>query len=659
MKKTTTGGVKMLYTQRIKKSASLAISTLLAFVFVLVMALTTYAAPANPHPFSFIQDCGTEITLFFRGDEFFAWWEDENGNVVAYDAQSGNWRYADVAGDAIRPVGHVVGRAGDGFAPINRAQILHLIEGGWRFDPGDPSLEFLNGRTHINHGSMLSRANFAVPSLLAPAQAAPSIASTGSPITAEIIDFGGGSAMQDIQSIGNNSSSTSQQLILLPISPAVPLASTTAALNAIRTNQRLLVLMIEFNNMPLLNDSAFYHNKYFNTSPDAISVANYFRDMAGGRDIFVPAGNVTTGGTFRTQLNNSNLVWATRGVDVTITASTHSGVVHVKLDMDHPVTAWSAPAGHEATRAVVSLALAAIHNNNPNFNFSNIYVAAVIAGGEAADNYNPGGQIWGHAWQYQGAVVGQTGWMRYMAYGERQRGGNTMGIGIPVHELGHVLGLPDLYDLSGQSEGVGPYSVMGFGSWGRAPGDAAVGHRPTAMDAWSRMQLGFVRPTVVSQGWRGNISSLSAANNVIKVTNSVGGDQFFLVENRGANNRWDAGLNQWIRNRPDAVGILIFHIDESMRRTNPSDMSGNNNNRNRLMVGVREADGSALLSNAVVRWNNKDDHFFTSGNFSIFGAQTNPASHFHSATGRNVVTGIEVIVHSERGEEMEVEVVFN
>ena len=42
-------------------------------------------------------------------------------------------------------------------------------------------------------------------------------------------------------------------------------------------------------------------------------------------------------------------------------------------------------------------------------------------------------------------------------------------IGSYVHELGHSLGLPDLYDtddtIAGDSEGIGQYGLMGSGSW--------------------------------------------------------------------------------------------------------------------------------------------------------------------------------------------------
>ena len=674
-----------------RRIASCVIGTAMAAAFVFASPADTYAVPANPFAFEFQQADDSEITLNFRGDEFFAWWEDENGYIVAFDEISGNWRYAYVVDGIIAPTGQIAGRF-DGNAAesarIERAAILPLISNGWRFDPGNPMVEFLNGRVLIDHTPPVVQPVIPVepqnPIInITPIQPGQPITQPGIPPIPNIIGPAGtptpghppttpppatptpatppptpGLVREPARNILGDGFAAN---IAAPI--YVPLASAASGGTAphILTNQRLLVVLVEFENMPLLHDSAFYYNKYFNTTQGAISVANYFRDMSGGHDIFIPAGNVVDGGTFRAVVPEADMEWARNGVDVTITPGVHKGVVSVKLHMNHPISVWATPTGHQATRDALSLALTAI-SENTNFDFNNVNIGSVFAGGEASDNYNPGGQVWGHAWQLRGSTVGQNGWPRYMAYGERQRGGHTVGIGLAVHELGHVLGLPDLYDISGQSEGVGPYSLMAFGSWGRGPQDAAAGHRPTAFDPWSLIQLGYARPTIISSGtWRGNINSLNTDNyNILMITSPAGPSQYFLLENRQMDSKWDAGLSQWITTPNSYGGIMIFHVDDAMRSADPSDMTRNNNNRYHMMVDVREADGSSLLSSSVVNWGAKQDHFFSSGNFDQFNADTNPASHFHNGSGaagsRSVPTGIEIIIHSPRGDVMEIEI---
>ena len=59
-------------------------------------------------------------------------------------------------------------------------------------------------------------------------------------------------------------------------------------------------------------------------------------------------------------------------------------------------------------------------------------------------------------------------------------------IGVFCHELGHALGLSDMYDTSTQTDGAGDWSIMGTGSWGGSP----AGSKPAPMLAWERYKLG-------------------------------------------------------------------------------------------------------------------------------------------------------------------------
>jgi M6 family metalloprotease-like protein len=68
------------------------------------------------------------------------------------------------------------------------------------------------------------------------------------------------------------------------------------------------------------------------------------------------------------------------------------------------------------------------------------------------------------------------------------RGGNP--IGVIVHEFGHLLGLPDLYSTNEQ---VGPWDVMGRGTWRGYPAGAI----PALLCAWNRIRLGWLDETHV------------------------------------------------------------------------------------------------------------------------------------------------------------------
>ena len=127
---------------------------------------------------------------------------------------------------------------------------------------------------------------------------------------------------------------------------------------------------------------------------------------------------------------------------------------------------------------------------DPDFDFEDIDSVVVIAAPEADS-------------------IGQAASLRELFYADGQTIGNSISLGsrdgqgpdgltIP-HELGHNLGLPDLYDtsVSRDSEGHLPDEVDRFvGEFGLM----GVGQRSSQaeMFAWSRWQLGWLRDTQVA-----------------------------------------------------------------------------------------------------------------------------------------------------------------
>ncbi|MDH5268820.1 MAG: M6 family metalloprotease domain-containing protein [Candidatus Krumholzibacteria bacterium] len=75
-------------------------------------------------------------------------------------------------------------------------------------------------------------------------------------------------------------------------------------------------------------------------------------------------------------------------------------------------------------------------------------------------------------------------------------------IGVYCHEFGHGLGLPDLYDRNGGSNGIGHWGIMGAGSWNTP-------ERPAHPEAWTRVELGWTVP--VDIGWQPVTASIGNA----------------------------------------------------------------------------------------------------------------------------------------------------
>ncbi len=133
------------------------------------------------------------------------------------------------------------------------------------------------------------------------------------------------------------------------------------------------------------------------------------------------------------------------------------------------------------------------------------------------------------------------------------KGGGLNAIGVFCHEWGHILGLTDLYDLDGNSRGLGNWSLMATGNYNH---DSRV---PAHPDAWSRIALGFVTPEQLAQPTT-NLASVAfpaveTSPTIYKLwTGGTIGptSQYFLVENRQ-----QTGFDQYL----PGAGLLVYHVD--------------------------------------------------------------------------------------------------
>lgn len=88
-----------------------------------------------------------------------------------------------------------------------------------------------------------------------------------------------------------------------------------------------------------------------------------------------------------------------------------------------------------------------------------------------------------------------------------QKAGETS-VGVYAHEVGHVLGLPDLYDYALASAGYGIEAAIYVGAWdlmSRGPVAATRAHP----SSWSKMRVGWLRTEWVASVPRGAEASLT------------------------------------------------------------------------------------------------------------------------------------------------------
>ncbi|MDX9801699.1 MAG: M6 family metalloprotease domain-containing protein, partial [Spirochaetia bacterium] len=146
--------------------------------------------------------------------------------------------------------------------------------------------------------------------------------------------------------------------------------------------------------------------------------------------------------------------------------------------------------------------------------------------------------IWSHNWSLSEAeAYGDGSGARYYDgvsinnYTLQPEYSKTPGIptiGVFCHEFGHVLGLPDLYDTTLETNGVGYWSLMGSGSWG-----SGYGEDPSPLLAWERDRIGgtgWVKISeLTSNATNQNIENIEHTDReAFKIT--LGNSQYLLLE---------------------------------------------------------------------------------------------------------------------------------
>lgn len=260
-------------------------------------------------------------------------------------------------------------------------------------------------------------------------------------------------------------------------------------------------------------------------------------------------------------------------------------------------------------------------------------VVVIVAGYETSYSNAWAPSVWGHQWaintnvpRVDGVSVGGENGGRggYAEFGERHRSAqdndHRATTGIMAHELGHLLfELPDLYDTDNSSNGVGYFSLMSYGSWGRRMDQTEFGGAtPVCLDAWSRYNLRWVsdHDGVGVESFTAAGSLSATFYNTILRGSTPDNREYFLVENR-QNLGCDRGLQTQL-GASFGGGLAIWHVDDNIFT--------NVNDAHRL-VDLEEADGTENLGQQADLW---------SGATAVFGPNSIPNSNMYSGATSNV-----------------------
>jgi len=200
-------------------------------------------------------------------------------------------------------------------------------------------------------------------------------------------------------------------------------------------------------------------------------------------------------------------------------------------------------------------------------------------------------------------------------------------IGVFCHEFGHMLGLPDMYDVNsetnGSSEGLGNWCLMAGGSWG---GNGYTPERPSHMSAYCKELLGYTIPTVVASSQALSISQAETNASSYKIwMDNNQADEYMLIENRQKTG-FDLNI--------PGSGLLMYQVDKNFADIWPG---SNNINVTNTHLGVKlyEADGLEQLATAVNRGSDGDPYPGSTNKTSLT-ASTTPNSKLWNTTSSGV-----------------------
>lgn len=165
--------------------------------------------------------------------------------------------------------------------------------------------------------------------------------------------------------------------------------------------------------------------------------------------------------------------------------------------------------------------------------------------------------IWPHEWTlysgtrqtrtYNGKLINTYGCAAELMGNGISNKGVVDGIGTACHEYSHCLGLPDMYDTSGDNYAMATWDVMSSGSYNNNS------RTPAGYTSYERMYAGWLEPIEInSPTFVDDMKPLATTPEAYIMYNDKNKNEYYMLENRQSID-FDSGLY--------GHGLLIIHVD--------------------------------------------------------------------------------------------------
>lgn len=170
------------------------------------------------------------------------------------------------------------------------------------------------------------------------------------------------------------------------------------------------------------------------------------------------------------------------------------------------------------------------------------------------------------------------------------------GIGTFCHEFSHVLGLPDMYETTGNGthKTLGQWDILDYGPYNND------GNTPPAYSAYERFFMGWLEPRLITEPENVTLGELQSSNEALLISatdqhNLVGNNPnpttFYLLENRQQTG-WDEHIpghgmmltkvqynsNKWakneVNNKSTSMGVDLIEADGKTPNSSSSGYDG-------------------------------------------------------------------------------------
>lgn len=308
---------------------------------------------------------------------------------------------------------------------------------------------------------------------------------------------------------------------------------------------RALFILVSFSNLSFKDASAtYYKSKLGDATEGAMSMYNYLKQQSNGAyappvDVFGP---VTLSSTYATYgANDSN------------------------GDDSNPAQMIA-----DACSALDSQIDFSQYDSNSDGVVDNVYV--LYAGKGEADG-GAENTIWPHQWTLQAASITlrlDGKYIRSYACSAELNGSGKCAMGTPLHEFGHVIGLPDYYDTEYKSTNYtesrtpGEWSIMDQGSYNND------GNTPPNYSIFDKYYLGWLTPKFLAKDATDNVTLTTAYGDGYQITGGTSRVAYsntntvYYIENRQKSG-WDAYL--------PGHGMVVWQVIYNATNWNNNDLN--------------------------------------------------------------------------------------